>query len=230
MNEYSMVRFFNQFIYKLKTNIKNIGIITDKDGTILLNDELRQILENFKTKKMDINIYLIANSGRTVADMINSLKKENIPEEYFDYIVGDNGGMCLDVKSNKQLFKNVMDQDVIQKAISFFEQNGGTLENIRFADGKNIYAYSSEDVKKYYENTKDVIFTNNVDKTDEMDITKVTFTGDHNQIKKLNSYIEENFKEYKAHIGRTTFPKKEYENYRLDFTRNAHERNGIKIY
>lgn len=92
MDEFSMRRFFNQFIFMLrKKNIKNIGIITDKDGTLLLNDELRSILEDLRNTELGVNIHIIANSGRTVADMINCLKRENIPINYFEYIIGDNG-------------------------------------------------------------------------------------------------------------------------------------------
>ena len=40
-------------------------------------------------------LHVIANSGRTVADMINCLKKENIPIDYFEYIIGDNGRNVL---------------------------------------------------------------------------------------------------------------------------------------
>lgn len=227
MNEYSMVRFFNQLIHTMKNNIKNIGIITDKDGTILLNDELRQVLENFKTKNLETNIYLIANSGRTVADMVNSLNKENIPLEYFDYIVGDNGGMCLDVKENTVLFKNVMEKVATKAVIDYFIENNGHKENIRLADGKNIYAYPKENIKKYYENTKDVVFTEDICDTENIDITKITFVGSHKQIEDLNKYIGENFKKYKTHIGRTTFPEKQQQNYRMDFTRYAYKRNGI---
>ncbi len=96
MDEFSMRRFFNQFIFMLrKKDIKNIGIITDKDGTLLLNDELRAILEDIRNSELGVNIHVIANSGRTVADMINCLKKENIPIDYFEYIIGDNGRNVL---------------------------------------------------------------------------------------------------------------------------------------
>ena len=34
MKEHSVVNFFSQFIRTIKQDIKNVGIITDKDGTL----------------------------------------------------------------------------------------------------------------------------------------------------------------------------------------------------
>lgn len=218
MNEYNMMRFFNQFIATIKKDIKSIGIITDKDGTLLLNSELRESLEKLKNKNLGVNIHLIANSGRTVSDMINCLENENIPLDYFDYIIGDNGGMCLDVKNNKQLFKHVMDKESVEKVINQFIQYGGIYSNIRLADGKNIYAYTSDEVKEYYKDSEGIVFKENITDIDNMDITKLTLTGTHSQIYELNRYIEENIKGHKTHIGVTSFPIKSDNNYRLDFT------------
>ena len=117
MEKNNVVRFLNQFIKTMKKDLKNIGIITDKDGTILLNDVLKETLYNFKEKNLGVNVYIIANSGRTIKDMINCLEQENIPTNYFDYIIGDNGAMCLDVKTNKQLYKHIIDKDVVLKVI-----------------------------------------------------------------------------------------------------------------
>lgn len=224
MNEYSVIRFFNQFIRTIKQDIKNVGIITDKDGTLLLNDTLKQALNNFRKKDLGVNIYIIANSGRTVQDMINCLEQENIPLEYFDYIIGDNGGMCLDVKGNKQLYKHVMDSKVVSEVIEKFLEMGGNLSDIRLADGKNIFVYPSEETRKYYNGTKDVIFTENIADLDDIDITKLTLTGPHNQIEGINKFIRDNIRGYKTHIGKTFFPEKSRNNYRVDFTRNAYKR------
>lgn len=223
MNEYNITRFFNQFIKTIKQNIKNVGIITDKDGTLLLDSSLRQALQNFREKNLGIKVYVIVNSGRTVQDMINCLEQENIPISYFDYIIGDNGGMCIDVKRDKQLYKHVMDRRVVLKVINKFIDMGGNPEDIRLADGKNIFAYQSEDVKEYYRDTKDVVFTESIPNLDGIDITKLTLTGSHEQINGMNKYIRENIKGYKTHIGKTTFPNKEKNNYRMDFTRNAYK-------
>lgn len=222
MNEHSIVRFFNQFIRTIRRDIKNFGIITDKDGTLLLNNELRKVLEELRTKKLGFNIYLIANSGRTVSDMINCLKDEDIPTDYFDYIIGDNGGMCLDVKNNKELFKHIMDKNVVEEVISHFLKTGGTNENIRLADGENIFAYPSTDVKRYYKESKGIIFKEDLEDLEGIDITKLTITGSRKQIDKMNNYIRENIKGYKTHIGKTSFPNKSRDNYRLDFTRNEY--------
>lgn len=227
MDEYNVTRFFNQFIRTIKQGIKNIAIITDKDGTLLLDSSLRQILQSFKEKNLGVNVYVIANSGRTVQDMINCLEQENIPTSYFDYIIGDNGGMCIDVKRDKQLYKHVMDRNVVQKVIDKFFDMGGNPENIRISDGSNIFAYPSEDVKEYYKYTKDVVFKKDISDLNEIDITKLTLTGPHEQINKINKYIRDNIKGYKTHVGKTFFPIESKNNYRIDFTRNAYKRTSF---
>ena len=224
MNEYSVIRFFNQFIKTIKNDIKNVGIITDKDGTLLLNDDLKVALKDFREKELGANIYIIANSGRTVQDMINCLEEENIPLNYFDYIIGDNGGMCLDVKSNKQIYKHLIDRNITNHIIQKFLENGGKLSDIRLADGERIFAYPTKEAKQYYRNTKNVIFTEAIEQLEDIEITKLTLTGTHEQISEINRYIRENIKGYKTHLGRTFFPEKSRNNYRLDFTRNAYKR------
>ncbi|MDO5555516.1 MAG: HAD hydrolase family protein [Clostridia bacterium] len=226
MDEYSNLRFFSHFIKTIRRkDIKKFGIITDKDGTLLLNQELKAILEQLKTKDLGFNIHIIANSGRTISDMINCLEDENIPLNYFDYIIGDNGGMCLSVKNNQILFKSIMDKDVSKKVIDKFIELGGTPKNIRLANGENIFAHSSPEVKEYYKNSKGTVFTEDItDLSQYDDITKITLTGSHELIDNLNKYIRESIKGYKTHIGVTSFPVKSKNNYRLDFTRNSYKR------
>lgn len=224
MSEHNTIKFFNQFIKTIKQGINNIAIITDKDGTILLDNSLKEVLNKFKNRDFGANIYLIANSGRTVQDMINCLEQENIPIEYFDYIIGDNGGMCLDVKANKQLYKYVIDAKVVEKVIDEFIKKGGEQKDIRLTDGKNIFVYQSEEAKEYYLDSKSVIFKKDITNLEGIDITKLTLTGTHEQINEVNKYIRENVKGYKTHMGKTNFPSKSRNNYRIDFTRNAHKR------
>ena len=83
--DYKMIRFFRQLEKLIDAGeVKNIGIITDKDGTIMIDKELKNILKEIRTKSTKADIHIIANTGRTVADMIECLRKENIPLHYFD--------------------------------------------------------------------------------------------------------------------------------------------------
>lgn len=224
MEKYNVIKFLNQLIKTVRQDVKNIGIITDKDGTILLNDALKETLRNFKEKNLGANIYVIANTGRTVQDMINCLKQENIPTNYFDYIIGDNGAMCLDVKADKKLYKHIIDKDVVIKVIEEFIRNGAEPSQIRVANGESIFAHSAEEVREYYKDKKDVIFKEDMLDLEGVDITKLTLSGSHKQIGEINKYIKENLKGYKTHMGKTTFPKKSQDNYRLDITRNEYKR------
>lgn len=214
-----MIRFFRQLEKLIDAGeAKNIGIITDKDGTIMIDNELKKILKEIRTKSTEANIHIIANTGRTVADMIECLKKENIPLHYFDYIIGDNGATCLDVKRKQQLFKNRMDAEDVNKVIEEFVAIGGKEANIRITDGEHIYAYDTDEVREYYKKSKNVIYMNNFKNLDGIDITKLTLAGTHNEITRVKKYIQQSIKRGKTHLGQTSFPKKQDNNYRMDFT------------
>lgn len=229
--DYKMIRFFRQLEKEIEAGkVKNLGIITDKDGTIIINEELREILKEIRTKSAQANIHIIANTGRTVADMIDCLKREKIPVQYFDYIVGDNGATCFDVKEKQELFKNSMDIDNVNRVIEEFLETGGKISNIRITDGNHIYAYDTEENREYYKKSKRVIYKENFDNLDNIDITKLTLTGQNGEILIIKRFIEKNVKGGKTHYGQTTFPKKQDNNYRLDFTRKPHKRNCCKIY
>ena len=218
MEKSNVVKFLNQLIKNVKQDVRNIGIITDKDGTILLNDTLRETLRSFKEKNLGVNIYVIANTGRTIQDMINCLEQENIPINYFDYIIGDNGAVCLDVKTNEQLYKEMLDKEIVLDVIKKFIDNGADISQIRITNGENIFAFPTEKVREYYEDQKDVIYKEDMLDLESIDITKLTLSGPHEQIREINKYIKQKFKGYKTHIGKTNFPNKSENNYRLDFT------------
>lgn len=226
MEKYSVIGFLNQLIKEVKQDTTNIGIITDKDGTILLNDKLKQTLHDFKEKSLGVNTYIIANTGRTIKDMICCLEQENIPTNYFDYVIGDNGAMCLDVKANKQLYKHIIDKDVVLEVIKEFLKSGAESSQIRLADGENIFAYPTQMVKEYYKDNEDVVFKEDMLDLEGIDITKLTLAGSHEQISAINNYIKENLKGYKTHMGKTSFPNESQNNYRVDFTRDAYKRRS----
>ncbi len=217
LDKKSIVKFLALLMKDMKKNYANIGIVTDKDGTIVLNNDLAQILQDMK-KKLKNNIWIIVNSGRTVGDMLESLRKENIPSNCFDYIIGDNGGMAIGVKDNQQLFKHTMRNEKVQEIIDEFLNNGGTPQNIRMANGSNIIAYKNREVKGYYKKRKNIVFTKNIEKVNGEDITKLTLTGNREQISRIVSYINENLNEYETHEGKTNFPKAKNNNYRVDCT------------
>lgn len=228
MEVHTTKKFFHEFVKEIRKDIKRVGIITDKDGTILLDDSLRRILQDFNEKKLGAEIFLIANSGRTVQDMINCLQDESIPIEYFDYIIGDNGGMCLDVARRRIQYKHTIDENVVSKVVEMFLKLGGQLEDIRLADGRSIYAYPTEDVRKYYKGSKDIVFKEDILDLEGIDITKLTITGPHDLINRINKKIRESIKGYRTHVGKSSFPTKDRNNYRIDFTRNAYKRRGCK--
>ena len=57
--DYKMMRFFRQLEKTIDTGeVKKIGIITDKDGTIMIDEELKNILDIYKE---DTNAVVIEN-------------------------------------------------------------------------------------------------------------------------------------------------------------------------
>ena len=230
MEYHSQKTFINQFIQMIRQGVKKVGVVTDKDGTILLDDTFIETLKNFNEKKMGVKIYLIVNSGRTIKNMINCLEEDNIPIEYIDYIIGDNGGMCYDVKKKKILYKHLIDTKTASKVIQKFIEMGGNIEDIRYVDGTNTYAFLSEDVKEYYKDKKDIQFKKDITNIDGIDISKITFVGSHELMDSFNRYLKKNFKKFKTHMGRTSFPRKERNNYRMDFTRHEYKRRCSKIF
>lgn len=229
--DYKMIRFFRQLEKEIEAGkVKNLGIITDKDGTIIINEELKDILKEIKTNSAQANIHIVANTGRTVADMIDCLKREKIPLQYFDYIVGDNGATCFDVKEKQELFKNGMDVNNANRVIEEFLEMGGKISNIRITDGEHIYAYDTKENREYYKKSKKVIYKENFDDLDNIDITKLTLTGTNGQILRIKRFIKDNIKNGQTHYGQTAFPKKQDNNYRLDVTRKQYKRNCCKIY
>ena len=229
--DYKMMRFFRQLEKTIDTGeVKKIGIITDKDGTIMIDEELKNILEEIRTKATNAEIHIIANTGRTVADMIECLKREKIPLHYFDYIIGDNGAICLDVKGKQELFRNSMNIYDIDKVITEFLEMGGKESDIRITDGKHIYANDTEIVREYYKRNKNVVYVKDFNSLDGINITKLTLTGTHDKILMMKRFIEKNVKKGKTHLGQTSFPKQQDNNYRIDFTRRTYKRYSFKIY
>lgn len=132
--------------------------------------------------------------------------------------------MCFDSQNGEILYKRAINKKVAKEVIDKFMEFGGQLPDIRIANGENIFAYPTEEVKKYYENNEGVIYREDTDNLDDIDITKITLTGEHKLIERLNKYIRDNVRGYKTHMGATTFPCSKNNNYRLDFTRKPYKR------
>lgn len=217
LNKKSVSNFLIKLMVEMKKNPRNIGIITDKDGTILLNKELSETLVKLK-KIRNSTIWVIANSGRTVGDMKEAIEKEKIPKDCFDYIIGDNGGEAINLKNNEELFKHVMEGIHVKQIINEFLKIGGTNENIRFANGSSIIAQNNRKIRKYYKDRKNVKFIKKVDEVKTDDITKITLTGTKEEIEGMEEYIKTKLPKYSTHKGKTSFPTGKNGNSRMDCT------------
>ena len=66
--------------------------------------------------------------------------------------------MCFDSQNGEILYKRAINKKVAKEVIDKFMEFGGQLPDIRIANGENIFAYPTEEVKKYYENNEGVIY------------------------------------------------------------------------
>lgn len=200
-------------------------IFTDKDGTLNLQDkQLNTILTLIYT----MNGMVIPTTGRTVGDILENLKKNNlrIPE----ILVGDNGANIYSTRQNQFLIKKSLDFQKVKTVINKFIQKGGNPELIRLTDGKYIYAVDTPDVQKYYKQNKTVKYGKDVEELLEQmpEITKITLAGSENQMTDMADYVKD--LDFWSDIGATKFPNASYYNYRLDIAdRNINKGTSVKL-
>lgn len=190
-------------------------IFTDKDGTIDLGDpKFNGILQSINS----MGGMIIPTTGRTVGDIIESLKKKNIKVP--DIVVGDNGANIYSYKESKFISKMLLEHDKVMQIIKQFIKNGGNSDLIRYTDGSTIFASNSNEVRKYYKNSKVAVFSENINNTinETLEITKITLAGTKEEMQELSEYIKK--LGYWTDMGATKFPTGERGNYRLDIAQN----------
>ena len=200
-------------------------IFTDKDGTLNLQDkQLNTILTLIYT----MNGMVIPTTGRTVGDILENLKKNNlrIPE----ILVGDNGANIYSTKQNQFLIKKSLDSQKVKTVINKFIQKGGNPELIRLTDGEYIYAVDTPNVQKYYKQNKTVKYGKDVKELLEQmpEITKITLAGSENQMTDMADYVKN--LDFWSDIGATKFPNASYHNYRLDIAdKNINKGTSVNL-
>lgn len=186
-------------------------IFTDKDGTLNLEDkQLNHIFHLVDT----MGGMVIPVTGRTVGDVEESIKiqKVKMPE----IIIGDNGANIYFTKNHTFLVKKQLEHGKVLAIIEEFLKNAGDKDYIRYTDGANIYASRQKEVEDYYKKSNTVKLCDDIYKAIQQtdDITKITLAGSKEQIQKSAEFVNE--LDFWTDMDTTKFPKKKYQNYRLD--------------
>lgn len=185
-------------------------IFTDKDGTINVKDkQLNHIFHLITT----MGGMIVPITGRTVGDIEDDLKKQDIRPEF---IIGDNGAVIYSTRKHEFLMKKQLDKERVTLIVKDFVDKGGNQEFIRYTDGLNIYAAKQGEVKKYYKKNKRIILCDDICQQvqETEDITKITLAGSLENIKQSAEFAKS--LGYWTDRDVTEFPVKHYQNYRLD--------------
>lgn len=203
--------------------------IFDLDGTLNLTDR-RLSVEILKLSKMGVDF--IVSTGRSNSYVVSTFRKNRIlPPRY---IIADNGGSIYDTRKRKYLRKTLLSTQKRKAVISEFLRLGGSLEDIRFSDGNNLFVAEDEHVRKYYANDS-AIYCRKKDIVDEVlredtDVIKITLSGKKELIGKLQEYIKEQGIECFTDAGVTAFPERKRKNVRLDITDSQMSKGeGVKF-
>ena len=203
--------------------------IFDLDGTLNLRDH-RLSVEIIKLSKMGVDF--IVSTGRSNSYVINTFKNNGIipPRN----IIADNGGSIYDTRKKEFLRKTLLSTDKRKALINEFFRLGGKAEDIRFSDGNTLYVADDDLVKKYYANDS-VIYYPSGDLVNELlskdvDVIKITLAARRGLLRDLVRFARENRIPCFTDAGKTAFPIKERENYRLDITDSEMSKGeGVKF-
>ena len=187
MNNKVMKEFINKFVKRIKKENTKMLISLDMDGTIKINQEIKDILDQIG--KEYPNVKIILNTGRTINEIRAIMEREKIPIEYFDYIIGDNGGICIDSKNNSEVFRYNISRRNIPSIMREIKSYGLPKENMRFSDGQYIYATKNKCTLERYKDRKKQVRLRKHNIMNKK-ITKIMFSASKNTILDLASKMQ----------------------------------------
>ncbi len=199
-------------------------VFLDKDGTTDLEDKKLNNIFDLVTAMGGMIIFV---TGRTVGDIENELKEKKI--KLPKIIVGDNGAVICYTKTNEFLEQKELEQEKITKIVDDFIKNGGNPDYIRFTNGMEVFASNHKEVAKYYRKNKSVKLCDDIYEKikNEKHITKLVLSGPREQIKRASQFIEG--LDYWTDRDTTKFPRKEYQNDRLDIAqKNINKGDSVR--
>lgn len=169
----------------------DLVIFTDKDGTLNLKDS---VLNATMTDSLKNNILPVVITGRSTEILKDSLKKEGI--RIPRYVISDNGAVITDTVTSEIIIKKTISHEPAMEIVDFLKEKGGNPDNMRYFDGKNIYAYDSPEVRKFYAtNSAPVVYVPDVLSgiKDKQDLTKIIMGGTKEEIQEVEQFIKDNY-------------------------------------
>lgn len=199
-------------------------LFLDKDGTTNLEDKKLNHIFNLVTAMGGMIIFV---TGRTVGDIENELKEKKI--KLPKIIVGDNGAVICYTKTNEFLEQKELEQEKITKIVDDYIKNGGNPNYIRFTNGMEVFAANHKEVARYYKKNKCVTLCNDIYERmqNEKHITKLVLAGSTEEMKRISQFV--GTLNYWTDRDVTKFPKKEYQNERLDIAqKNINKGDSVR--
>ncbi|WP_073507565.1 Cof-type HAD-IIB family hydrolase [Streptobacillus notomytis] len=134
----------------MKDKIKLIAI--DFDGTFLDDSHFKQDLSYVdKLREKNLSQEIVFASGRATAGIVELIKKLKMTD-MVRYIIGHNGSEIFDLKENKIIYQECIDDDVVFNIIELLEKNGFN-NPLSIHDWNKFYTYNN---KKEYEKSIDL--------------------------------------------------------------------------
>ena len=208
-NQMQVNNFIKRFLEdsKMKNAEGRLCIFTDLDGTVIPEGQAsfdKPFIYAIKRTRHRFgnNMYFIANTGRTPDDVKNIIERSRMKKtiSIFTAILGNNGA------TSEMINFYISNRDV-SEILSLFMQNGGQVEDIRFATDNDIFINNDKESNSYYQKRgKTVIASDNiVERANREHITKITLTGKMEVIDSLVKVVKEKGYKCKLHEGNSKF-------------------------
>lgn len=126
----------------MKINKDDINLIAiDFDGTFLDDSHYKQDLSYVdKIRKLNLKQEIVFASGRATAGIVELVKRLNLLD-LVRYVIGHNGAEIYDIKENKIIYQNVLDEEIANKIIKIIYNREDKLP-IAFHDWDKFYSYN----------------------------------------------------------------------------------------
>ncbi|WP_064580651.1 Cof-type HAD-IIB family hydrolase [Streptobacillus moniliformis] len=180
----------------MKDKIKLIAI--DFDGTFLDDSHFKQDLSYVdKLREKNLNQEIVFASGRATAGIVELIKRLKMTD-IVRYIIGHNGAEIFDLKENKIIYQECMEDDVVFNIIEILEKNGFN-NPLSIHDWNKFYTYkNSEEYEKMIEleqrvNFVDLINIDDVKCFPENKIKLMIFTKDKVEQEGIYNLISSEF-------------------------------------
>lgn len=176
----------------MKDKIKLIAI--DFDGTFLDDSHFKQNLSYVdKLREKNLKQEIVFASGRATAGIVELVKRIDMTD-MVRYIIGHNGAEIYDLKENKVIYQELLDNETVLNIIDLLEGNGydnplSIHDWNRFCTYKNHGEYSEIVNLEQRVNFVDLVNIESVDEFPKNKIKLMIFTKDKEELDNIYELI-----------------------------------------